>query len=161
MTRVVGIDPGMSGGVALITSTGSILVEDLPFVGKRLNASELSRILAAWRPLEAVAVEDVSARPGNGSVSSFNFGCSFGAICATVQTMGLPLVLVRPQVWKRRMNLSQDKERSRQLAINLFPSASGRLTRKKDEGRAEALLLAHDYMRTINARAPSVSIRND
>ena len=161
MTRIAAIDPGVSGAVAMITSTGQVLVEDMPIVGKRVNAGELSRLLTAWRPIEAVVIEDVSARPGNGSVSSFNFGCSFGAVCATVQTMGLPLILVRPNIWKKRMGLNQDKERSRQLAINLFPAASGRLARKKDDGRAEALLLAHDYLRTLDARAPTVSIRND
>jgi len=161
MTRVAAIDPGMSGAVAFVTSGGQALVEDLPFVNKRLDAGELSRILTAWRPLDAVIIEAVTARPGNGSVSSFNFGAGFGAACATVQCLGIPLILVSPSVWKKRMNLTQDKERSRQLAINLFPSTSGRLSRKKDEGRAESILLALDHLRTIRATPSNISIRND
>jgi crossover junction endodeoxyribonuclease RuvC len=152
--RVVGIDPGMSGGVALLTSTGQAMVDDLPFVGKRLDAGELLRMLKAWGPIDMVIVEDVSARPGNGSVSSFNFGCGFGAVCAVVSCAGIPLVLSRPAIWKRAMNLNQDKERSRQRAIQLFPTTSG-LSRRKDEGRAEALLLAAHLLRTENVSTTS------
>lgn len=95
--------------------------------------------------LETLCVfERVSSRPGEGSVSSFRFGQGVGIWQGILATYGIPVVFVSPQVWKRSLQLGKDKEKSLELARKVFPLAS--LKRKKDHGRAEALLLMHWYM---------------
>jgi crossover junction endodeoxyribonuclease RuvC len=136
---IIGIDPGLSGAYALLTDAYAT-VGDLPIVNKHLDAAEFLRIIKA-QPIDLAIVEAVTARPGNGSVSSFTFGRCYGAILATLACAGLRTITVPPAVWKRRMNLSADKERSRARAIMEFPQTTG-LSRRRDEGRAEALLLA-------------------
>ncbi len=137
--RILGIDPGLSGAYAIITPTEA-MVDDLPIVDKHLDAAELQRIVKAYKPDVAI-VERVTAQPGNGAVSMFTFGRCYGAILATLACAGVRTMTVPPAVWKRVMNLNADKERSRARAIMEFPQTTG-LSRKKDEGRAEALLLA-------------------
>lgn len=136
---ILGIDPGLSGAYAILAGADTT-VGDLPIVNKHLDAAELLRILRS-HPIDLAIVEAVTARPGNGSVSSFTFGRCYGAILATLACAGIRTITVPPAVWKRRMNLTADKERSRARAIMEFPAVTG-LARKRDEGRAEALLLA-------------------
>ena len=92
--------------------------------------------------IAAAFVERVASRPGEGVASSFKFGQAFGSIKATVRLARLPLHLPTPAQWKRKHGLSKDKEASRRLALDLFPSLAERLRRKKDADRAEALLIA-------------------
>jgi crossover junction endodeoxyribonuclease RuvC len=145
--KIVGVDPGKKGALALIdTSTGSVQIEDMPLVsyGKKelVSGIGIAQIIENWMP-DAGVIERVSARPGQGSVSMFNFGASYWGAKSVIECFCPFVMLVTPQVWKKRLNLiGTDKEAARELAIRLHPQAAHMLKRKKDEGRAEALLIA-------------------
>ena len=144
----LGIDPGLSGGLALLDSDGMPeLVADLPVIrdgrlcwidGAALQSTLLEALQG--RPCRAV-VERVSAMPAQGIASAFTFGVGFGSILATLQTLRLPIELITPAQWKTALGLGKDKRVSLDKARLLFPSADLRLA--KHDGRAEALLLAH------------------
>ncbi|MDD4962077.1 MAG: crossover junction endodeoxyribonuclease [Candidatus Marinimicrobia bacterium] len=148
----LGIDPGIGGALALLSRDYDLLaVIDMPVMagtGKRqqVNAAELSKIIDSWqRESEGdqliAFIEQVSARPGQGVSSMFSFGDSFGTVRGVLAAKGIPLLLVTPQAWKKRAGLiGSEKDRSRTVAQQMFPSAD--LARKKDIGRADALLIA-------------------
>lgn len=143
MTIVMGIDPGISGAVAFYFPMvpERISVDDVPVAGGEINTSELARLIKIHRPTIAV-MEKVSAMPGQGVVSMFNFGRAYGDVRGVVGAMEVPLHLVTPQKWKRYFGLTSDKEECRLRAIRVFPAVSSRLNLKKHDGRAEAALLA-------------------
>ena len=142
----IGIDPGNTGAIAVIDDTNSVVeLHDMPLManGKKqqVNPAALAEMLAPWRGYAVVRVERVSAMPGQGVSSMFNFGMGFGVIQGVVAALGMPVELVTPQSWKKKANLiGKDKDNARTLAQQLYPSAS--LARKKDIGRADAILIA-------------------
>jgi hypothetical protein len=145
----LGIDPGSTGAIACV-SDGSSWVIDMPAVkrdGKHLRvdpaglATELRSVMADNKIAMAL-VESVHAMPKQGVSSSFAFGESFGAILGVLGALGIAHELVTPGKWKKDMAVGADKECSRARALALFPMVAGDLKRKKDHGRAEALLLA-------------------
>jgi len=140
---IAAIDPGKSGAVAYYFTSHShvVSVEDMPVVDHRVNGVELSNRLNQMKP-DACVIELVSSRPGQGVASMFNFGMAFGVAIGVVQALHIPVHFVAPSKWKRHFNLSKDKEESRRLAIDLWPDSADRFSRKRDEGRAEAALLA-------------------
>jgi crossover junction endodeoxyribonuclease RuvC len=145
--KILGVDPGsISGAWALLVDEIAI-VGDLPVVDKNISANTFYNMLQRELMPDSAIVELVSAMPGNGVSSMFAFGKSVGLIHASIQCAGIPLHLVPPSKWKKHFNLSRDKEESRALAMRLYPNAAG-LDRKKDAGRAEALLLARYYLET-------------
>jgi crossover junction endodeoxyribonuclease RuvC len=155
---IVAIDPGKTGAIAHLDDDGRFCcVEDMPAVGKMVDAAGLASFIRGagnrFGSTNAirVIVEHVGAMPGQGVTSMFSFGVSFGITLGVVATLRLPLELVRPAVWKRDMGLSRDKEASRLKALQLFPDAADMLKRKKDEGRAEALLLGLWFARKLGA----------
>ncbi len=87
-------------------------------------------------------VERVSAMPGNGAVSMFNFGRSYGDVRGVIGALDIPLHFVTPQKWKKHFGLTSDKDQSRLRAIRMFPAVADQFKRKKDDGRAEAALIA-------------------
>lgn len=147
---VVGLDPGLQGGIAALDSSGAIhLLEDLPTllrgtgrVKRELDAAGLAHLL---RPIAGdirlALVETVASRPGQGVASVFSLGHSSGVIAGVLAALAIPIATVAPSKWKREMGLlGSDKEASRALATRLFPSAD--LRRKRDHNLGEALLLA-------------------
>jgi len=140
----IGIDPGISGAIAVLCDDRFIACYDMPTMadGKRnqVNGAELARIFFYHDP-DRVIVERVHSMPGQGVASTFAFGQSFGVILGVVSAMGYPVHLVTPQQWKRCCGLKgKDKEASRSLAQQKYPQAA--LGRKKDAGRADAILIA-------------------
>lgn len=141
---IMGIDPGsVSGAYALLMPNGQALVEDLPVVDKQVNASAFAKMITQTPPSVAV-VELVGSMPKQGLSSTFKFGMGCGIIRGVLAALDIPVIQVTPAKWKRALGLNADKEKSRALAIRLYPGARG-LDRKRDAGRAEALLLAHWY----------------
>ena len=143
--RVLGVDPGaVSGAYALISQSVmnlmNPLVDDIPVVDRQVNAAEWSRIVACLKPDVAI-VEQVGSMPGQGVSSTFKFGMGCGLIRGVLAGAGVPIISVTPAKWKKHFSLNSDAEKSRALAIRRFPTAS--LARKKDHGRAEALLIAY------------------
>lgn len=154
---IIGIDPGLSGAIALVNGTTGRLysVHDLPtkIVRKktRLDLEALDGMLPAYSADDAHAVvELVGSMPRQGVASAFNFGFTTGAIHGLLTAHGIAIHPVPPQVWKFSVGLravpdavARDrKNASRQLASQLFPGDAHRFARAKDDGRAEAALLA-------------------
>jgi len=140
---IVGIDCGYrTGGVALIGDDHAE-VHDLPvFDEGGVDVAELERLIRTFADPEHVYIEKQGAMPNQGVSSTFKLGYAFGQITATVALTRVPFTLVTPPTWKRSMNLPKDKDSARRLAIQWFPHLSEKLKRKKDEHRAEALLIA-------------------
>jgi Holliday junction resolvasome RuvABC endonuclease subunit len=149
--RVVGIDPGICGGLALVDIVDGAapqLVDaiEIPVVGTAAKTRVEVLAIRTWiethQPHHAV-LERAGAMPKQGVASTFKYGRATGAIEATVALCGVPLTIIEPAVWKRRHGLyGGDKETSRQRALQLFPSAHSLLALKKDHGKAEAALIA-------------------
>lgn len=148
----IGIDPGLSGALAVVDADGKIeLLADLPVIRDRSLAwidggAMQSLLLDAMRGRQCRAViERVSAMPRQGIASAFTFGVGFGSILAMLQTLRLPIELVTAATWKLALGLGKDKRASIDKARLLFPTAD--LTLAKHDGRAEALLIAWWTMR--------------
>lgn len=153
MRYAIGIDPGLSGAIAIfdIKLNKPAEVWDMPTlevaVGKSLKrrvAPEL--IVSELRPWAAEVsmafVESVSASPQMGVSSSFAFGESYGLVRGVLAGLGIPFTPVVPAKWKRDLGLSRDKDASRAMAIRLFPDMAQEFKRVKDDGRAESVLIA-------------------
>jgi len=144
--RVLGVDPGLNGALALWDSDMGILITlDMPIVksGKHKQISEglLADMVSRLDP-ETAWVELVHAMPKQGVVSTFTFGMGFGMVRGVITGKGVPLRLVRPQQWKSVYGLRSDKSASRAVAARLFPSCANEFSRVRDEGRSEAALIA-------------------
>lgn len=142
---VLGIDPGVTGGIVFLHTEGIsalpwLSVHDIPSALGEIDAAAVKREIEVHLPTLAV-IERASSRPGQGVASTFKYGAAYGALKAIVSSMGIPLHVVTPQKWKKHFNLDSDKEKSRALAIRLWPSCPA-FSRKMDHGRAEAALIA-------------------
>jgi Holliday junction resolvasome RuvABC endonuclease subunit len=148
----IGIDPGLGGALALYhtaTTDEWVITYDMPTikVGRKRhpNVPEIISILEGWAqeygPLDA-ALEHVSSSPQMGVTSAFTFGEGFGVLEAAVIAVGHRLHLVRPAAWKRAMRLTADKHAARRAATERWPSQWELFQRVRDDGRAEAAMLA-------------------
>ena len=142
MKCIMGLDPGVSGAVAFYfpDQRAGISAYDVPIVGKEINASALHDLIHQYAPDLAV-IEIVHSMPKQGVASSFNFGMSYGIAKGVVGSLHIPTINVAPTKWKKHFGLTADKEQARALAISTWPF-SEHFRRKKDNGRAEAALLA-------------------
>jgi len=159
MGIVIGIDPGVSGAVAVLSEDG-ITTYDMPTVevrGKRKVCPHgLRSLLCHLDPtgpavVDAVVLEHVQGVQGTGATSAFSFGRSFGIVEGVVAGLALPLTLVRPQAWTKALGVSRDKGAHRQAAANLWPAQASLFARVKDDGRADAALLCQWWIRQRNA----------
>ena len=157
---IIGIDPGISGAICFFDNGKIIDVIEMPTMAegkknkKQVNGNqlynELKKYLSAINIDNAcVVVEHVTAMPGQGVTSMFNFGQSFGVIKGICSAMQLPIHFVRPTKWKKYFNLiNTSKDASRSRAIELFPKVSEKLKRKKDSNKADSILIASYYYNT-------------
>jgi Holliday junction resolvasome RuvABC endonuclease subunit len=149
--KVLGIDPGVRGGLAVIELNDGavpqlVAANDIPVVGvgakERVDVLALRTWIQMHHPDRAV-IERAQAMPKQGASSGFKYGRATGALEAVLACCEVPFELVEPSVWKRAQHLrGGDKEGARQLALQMFPAAHALLARKKDHGRAEAALIA-------------------
>jgi len=148
---IMGIDPGLSGAIATYdTETGDLMVEDMPTVeivrnGKskrEISAQLLSEAIAAAYANQAF-LERVGAMPGQGVSSTFSFGRSVGMIEGVLATLDIPTTIVPPTTWQRKVNVRGGKDGARERAMQLFPKQAKLFSRKKDDGRADAALIAY------------------
>lgn len=138
---VLGIDPGSVSAAWGLYGPGVCLCDDVPVAGKMVSAVGLADIIAG-SGADIVVVEKVNAFPGQGVSSSFRFGMGLGIIHGVVASLGFKMIEVAPGLWKRHFRLGPEKEDARALALKRFPGVAKNLSRKKDAGRAEALLMA-------------------
>jgi len=148
----IGIDPGQTGAIAIMEGGKITAVIDMPIMarthGKGFQVDPYSLTTAlfdskATRATEVI-LEQVSAMPGQGGVSMFNFGEGVGVVKGVLGALQMSARFVTPQKWKKAAGLiGKDKDAARTLAIQLHPEVAGQLTRKKDGGRADAICIAH------------------
>jgi crossover junction endodeoxyribonuclease RuvC len=150
--RVIGIDPGLSGAIAIINGTDSLTVFDMPTItvernGKakrQVSASELALILKTAKSDDChVFVEKVSAMAGQGVTSVFSFGRSFGMIEGILAALHMPVTYVAPATWVKAVHRGAGKDASRSRAMELFPDNQADFKLKKFDGRADAALIAY------------------
>ena len=157
---IIGIDPGISGSICFFNEGKIIDVVEMPTMiegkknKKQVNGAQIfNEISAKIKELEKkdikIVIEQVSAMPGQGVTSMFNFGQSYGILKGICSAMQLPMYFVRPSKWKKYFNLiNSEKDASRTRAIEIFPYFSSQLSRKKDSNKADAILLASFYYET-------------
>tara|TARA_B100000287_G_scaffold320641_1_gene304567 strand:- start:2579 stop:3070 length:492 start_codon:yes stop_codon:yes gene_type:complete len=161
---IIGIDPGISGAICFFEDGKIVDVIEMPTMAegkknkKQVNGNQLfneikERISVSRYENISVVVEHVSAMPGQGVTSMFNFGQSFGVIKGICSAMQLPIHYIRPTKWKKYFNLIKtSKDASRSRAIEIFPKASEKLKRKKDSNKADAILIASYYYNTYKSQ---------
>ena len=157
---VIGIDPGLSGSICFFQDGKIIDVVEMPTMTegkknkKQVNGSQIfNEISEKIKKIDKkdikVIIEQVSAMPGQGVTSMFNFGQSFGILKGICSAMQLSMYFVRPAKWKKYFNLiNSEKDASRTRAIEIFPYFSSQLSRKKDSNKADAILIASFYYET-------------
>ena len=157
---IIGIDPGISGSICFFQDGKIVDVVEMPTMTegkknkKQVNGSQIvNEISEKIKELDKreikVVIEQVSAMPGQGVTSMFNFGQSFGILKGVCSAMQLPMYFVRPAKWKKYFNLiNSEKDASRARAIEIFPYFSSQLSRKKDSNKADAILIASFYYET-------------
>ena len=157
---IIGIDPGISGSICFFEDGKIVDVVEMPNMTegkkkkKQVNGAQIyNEISKRTQNLEKkdvkVVIEQVSAMPGQGVTSMFNFGQSFGILKGICSAMRLPMYFVRPAKWKKYFNLiNSEKDASRTRAIEIFPYFSSQLSRKKDSNKADAILIASFYYET-------------
>lgn len=141
---ILAVDPGQKGAIAALGHDGALHgVWDMPVLDKRVSAPLLADILV---PLQAHAtvcvIEDVHAMPKQGVTSMFTFGRGLGCVEGVALGAGIPVRYVSPARWKRALLLGADKDTSRRRACETWPTDSQHFARVKDDGRAEACLIA-------------------
>tara|TARA_B100001123_G_scaffold400105_1_gene485615 strand:- start:129 stop:623 length:495 start_codon:yes stop_codon:yes gene_type:complete len=158
---IIGIDPGISGSICFFENGKILDVIEMPTMtdGKKnkrqVNGSQVyneisKRIKKIDKNEIRVIIEQVSAMPGQGVTSMFNFGQSFGILKGMCSAMQLSMHFVRPAKWKKYFNLiNSEKDASRTKAIEIFPYFSSNLSRKKDSNKADAILIASYYYETF------------
>ena len=157
--RIIGIDPGLSGAIAVLDNNKVLKIYDMPVMAegkknkRQLNSAQLVNIIKENienREETNVVVEQVNAMPGQGVTSMFNFGQTFGAIKGVCAALNLPIFFIRPSKWKKYFELiNTQKDASRTKAIEMFPKISSILAKKKDSNKADAILIASFYENII------------
>ena len=157
---IIGIDPGISGSICFLEDGKILDVIEMPTMteGKKnkrqVNGAQIyneisEKINKIEKKNVRVVIEQVSAMPGQGVTSMFNFGQSFGILKGICSAMQLSMFFVRPAKWKKYFNLiNSEKDASRTRAIEIFPYFSSNLSKKKDSNKADAILIASFYYET-------------
>jgi len=157
---IIGIDPGISGAICFFENGKIIDVVEMPTMteGKKnkrqVNGSQIyneiiKRVVKTDDQNIRIVIEQVSAMPGQGVTSMFNFGQSFGILKGICSAMQLPMYFVRQAKWKKYFGLiNSEKDASRTRAIEMFPYFSSQLSKKKDSNKADAILIASFYYET-------------
>ena len=160
---VIGIDPGISGSICFFKDGKIFDIIEMPNMAegkknkRQVNGAQIyneisSRIKNFSKEDIKVVIEQVSAMPGQGVTSMFNFGQSFGVLKGICSAMQLPMYFVRPAKWKKYFNLiNSEKDASRTKAIEIFPYISSQLSKKKDANKADAILLASFFFETYQS----------
>ena len=153
-----GIDPGLSGAIAVLDNNKVLKIYDMPVMAegkknkRQLNSAQLVNIIKENienREEINVVVEQVNAMPGQGVTSMFNFGQTFGAIKGVCAALNLPIFFIRPSKWKKYFELiNSSKDSSRTKAIEMYPSIANQLSKKKDVNKSDAILIARFFSDT-------------
>ena len=156
---IIGIDPGVSGAICILTDGKITEIYEMPTMidgkknKKQVNGAEITNIINKELVNEKdinVVIEHVSAMPGQGVTSMFNFGQSFGVLKGICAALKLPVHFIRPVKWKKHFNLiNTEKDASRTKVIEVFPYISSKISKKKDANKADAILIARFFHETV------------
>lgn len=157
--RVLGVDPGASGALAVVEGGRLVALEDMPTMTvkrgarqvREVNAAALGAMVARLLPIDAAAIEQVGAMPGQGVSSMFAFGRAVGVVEGVLGALQIPQSRIPPQEWQRGMRVRGGKDGSRERAAALFPARAGDFARKMDDGRSDATLLAAYAARSLES----------
>lgn len=143
---ILGIDPGLSGGLAIVSPDGRLLhatrMPTLTLHGKgELDLAAIGALLTRWAPVHAW-IEQQQAMPRQGVASSFRTGQNYGTLLGFIAGRGIAYSIARPAVWKKAMGVPADKTAAIAIATRLLPSGSSYWARRADDGVAEAALIA-------------------
>ena len=159
---IIGIDPGISGAICFFEDGYVKEIINMPIMAegkknkRQVNGPQIyneisKRIINLAKKDITVVIEQVSAMPGQGVTSMFNFGQSFGVLKGICSAMQLSMFFVRPAKWKKYFGLIKtEKDASRTKVIEIFPYISSELSKKKDSNKADAVLIASFYHNTRN-----------
>ena len=145
MTLIIGVDPGKSGGMAVLSDGRLLDAIPMPLVGKDIDAHGIRDFIDAWGNSTAVvALEEVHSLPRQGVASTFTFGMGYGIVIGVALGAGYAMRMVRPAEWKRLVGIpaGSEKDASFAKATMLFPDMRDRWKLKKHDGVAEAALIA-------------------
>ena len=157
---IIGVDPGISGAICFFEDGQVKEIIDMPVMAdgkknkRQINGpqiyNEISKRVNNFQKKDIIVViEQVSAMPGQGVTSMFNFGQSFGVLKGLCSAMQLSMYFVRPAKWKKYFGLIKtEKDASRTKVIEIFPYISSQLSRKKDSNKADAVLIASFFYNT-------------
>lgn len=152
--RIVGVDPGCYGALALLVDGKLDRVLDMPILKIRRGKSDKAEVeafqLATWlceAAPDVVCVEQVGGIPGQSAPAAFNFGRAAGAPEYIAKAFGIRVEMTPPANWKRALKLNTGKDAARAAAMRLFPASAEQFKRVKDDGRAEAALIAYWFQR--------------
>lgn len=145
--KILGVDPGLTGAMAFyLPDSDTVQCFDMPVHEiknkKRLDLIQMAGLIHLHGPVTLAVIEDVNAMPRQGVASTFNFGYAAGAVAGAIAACGIRHEFVRPAHWKSYYGLTRDKDLSRRKASQRWPLDAEQWARKKDDGRAEAALLA-------------------
>ena len=158
---IIGIDPGISGSICFFEDGNILDVVEMPTMAegkknkRQVNGAQIfneisKRVDKSEKQNVRVVIEQVSAMPGQGVTSMFNFGQSFGILKGICSAMQLPMYFIRPAKWKKYFGLiKSEKDASRTKAIEMFPYFSSQLSKKKDSNKADAILISSYYYETF------------
>ena len=156
---IIGMDPGISGAICILTDGKITEIYEMPTMidgkknKKQVNGAEITNIINKELVNEKdinVVIEHVSAMPGQGVTSMFNFGQSFGVLKGICAALKLPVHFIRPVKWKKYFNLiNTEKDASRTKVIEVFPYISSKISKKKDGNKADAILIARFFYETV------------
>jgi crossover junction endodeoxyribonuclease RuvC len=149
LKKILGIDIGLDGAIALIENGDLLEVHDMPTVtlernnkSKRMvNAAELARLIRQSAP-GCAYLERLNAMPGQGVTSMFSMGQSLGVVLGILAALDIPTTTIPPRTWQRALDVPQGKDGSRYRAAQLFPAHAELFKRVKDNGRSDATLIA-------------------
>lgn len=153
-SAILGVDPGLSGAMALYDVDGTLEIVDMPTLQLKKRVVDeyaLARIIDNWSSrIREVWLEQVGTRPGEGAVGAFTFGRGYGLIRGVCAANFLSIIDVTPATWKRALRVPAEKDGARAAASRAFPRHAEMWARVKDDGRAEAALIARYGMDQIS-----------
>lgn len=143
---VIGIDPGKTGAFVIYnyTTKKPVLIKDMPLLDQYVNVVKMEEELTPSNHLiHSVFLENPHSMPNDGHAGAFNFGYNCGLMKGLFAGLRIPVHLIEPATWKMIMGLSSNKDESRKMAMTRWPQCEDYFKRKKDDGRAEAALIAY------------------
>ncbi len=140
--KIIGVDPGMQGAIALLHDGVLMDVVDMPVIAKEIDQWALTELFKEWIPVDMAGIEDVHAVQGAAAHNTFKFGFGLGMIYGILGVLKCPTTKANPVKWTQFHNVGKDKDLHRRRAMELHPEKADLFKLKKHDGRADAVLIA-------------------